>query len=70
MINTKDAWVVEYNSQQNKFHIQELETTLRSNLEDAKKGISSGAWPIIGIFPDHRSAGDFVQETRSNKNLF
>jgi hypothetical protein len=70
MINTKEVWVVEYNSEQDKFHIQELDTTLRYNLENAKKGISNGAWPIIGIFADHRSAGDFVQETRNNKNLF
>jgi hypothetical protein len=70
MINTTGLWVAEYNAKQGKYHVQELQHTLDYNKKNHDEDKDGGNWHIIGIFEDHREAGDYIQELRTKANRF
>jgi len=60
----RDEWVVEWNEDQQAFHIESCETRFRDTIHAYVEGRNRGAWVTLGTFPSYKVGEDFIQNLR------
>lgn len=63
----KGMWTVEWNQNQEKFHIETADTRFRENTEDYLKDKPS-EWCMLGVFNSYKEASEFSGNLNTYKN--
>lgn len=62
-MNLSKIWVVEYSVSQKCFHVDKLDVTVKSNFDDAKRGLSTDYIPVA-VCRSHDAAIDISKALR------